>query len=76
MQYAFSFEIERICHTFYFNPIHLLTIYSMTWLSIEYFTLTHFMPLVSFDTPSKHEKTKGFLMLSGGIEKYQWHEMG
>ena len=38
--------------------------------------LTHFMPLVSFDTPWKHQRTKGFLMFSGGIEKDQWHEMG
>ena len=38
--------------------------------------LAHFMPLVSFDTPWKHQKTKGFPMFSGGIESDQWHEMG
>ena len=38
--------------------------------------LTHFMPLVSFDTPWKHQKTEGFLMFSGAIEWDQWHEMG
>ena len=38
--------------------------------------LTHFMPLVSFYTPSKHQKTFGFLMFLGGIERGQWHEMG
>ena len=37
--------------------------------------LTHIMPLVSFDTPWKHQKTFGFLF-SGGIERDQWHEMG
>ena len=37
--------------------------------------LTHFMPLVSFCIPWKHQKTSGFLMFSGGIERYQWHEM-
>ena len=27
--------------------------------------LTHFMPLISFDTSWKHQKTRGFLMFSG-----------
>ena len=39
-------------------------------------TLTHFMPLASFYIPWKLQKTRGFLMFSGGIEKDQWHEMG
>ena len=38
--------------------------------------LAHFMPLVSFDTPWKYQKPFGFLILSGGIERDQWHEMG
>ena len=38
--------------------------------------LTHFMPLISFDTPRKHQKTRGFLLFSGVIERDQWHEMG
>ena len=33
------------------------------------------MSLVSFYTPWKHQKTSGFLMFSGGIEKEHWHEM-
>ena len=33
--------------------------------------LTHFMPLVSFNTPENMVK----LMFSGGIERDQWHEM-
>ena len=33
------------------------------------------MPLVSFDTPRKHNKTKAFLMFSGGIKRDQWHEI-
>ena len=37
--------------------------------------LTNFMLLVSFDTPWKHQKTRGFMMFSGGIERDQWHEM-
>ena len=38
--------------------------------------LTHFIPLVSLYTPRKHEKTRGFLIVVGGTEVYQWHEMG
>ena len=34
------------------------------------------MPLISLDTPWKHQKTRGFLMFSGGIKRVQWHEMG
>ena len=40
------------------------------------FTLTHFMPLVSYYMPWKHEKTFGFFMFSGGVERNQWHEIG
>ena len=38
--------------------------------------LTHFMPLVSFDTPWKHQKTSDFFMFSGGVERDKWHETG
>ena len=34
------------------------------------------MTLVSFYTPWKHQKTSRFLMLTRGIEKNQWHEIG
>ena len=37
--------------------------------------LTHFMPLVSFDTPWKHQQARGFPMFSGGIERHQLYEM-
>ena len=40
------------------------------------FWLTNFMSLTSFYTPWKHKKTRGFLMLAGGIERDQWHELG
>ena len=36
----------------------------------------HFIPLVSFYTLLKHQKTSGFLMFSGGIGRDQWPEMG
>ena len=38
--------------------------------------LTDFMPLVPFYVPKKHKKSSGFLMISGGIKRDQWHEMG
>ena len=37
--------------------------------------LTHFMSLIFFNTPGK-QKTRGFLIFSGGIERDHWHEMG
>ena len=37
--------------------------------------LSPIMPLVSFNTPWKHQKTSGFLMFLGGIERDWWHEM-
>ena len=30
--------------------------------------------LISFDTLWKHQKTRGFLVFSGGIKRDQWHE--
>ena len=39
-------------------------------------SLTHFMPLISFDTPWKRPKTSGFLIFLGGIKRDQWHETG
>ena len=46
-----------------------------TTMHLEPTYLTHFMPQVSFYTPWKHQKTKGFLMFPGVIERDQWHEM-
>ena len=43
---------------------------------MTYTALTHFMPLAFFYTPWKHQKTSGFLIFSGGIERDQWHELG
>ena len=37
--------------------------------------LTRFMQLVCLYIPWKHQKTKDFLMFSGGIEKDQWNEI-
>ena len=38
--------------------------------------LNHFMPMFSFYPPWKHQKIRDFLMLLGGLERDQWHEMG
>ena len=32
-----------------------------------YTGLTNFMPLISFDTPGKHQKTRGFLMMFSDV---------
>ena len=37
--------------------------------------LTLFMPLVSFNTSWKHQKTRDFLIFSGCIERYQFYEI-
>ena len=46
---------------------------SSSWICIF---LIHFMQLVSFYTPWKHQKTFGFLIFLGSIVGDQWHEMG
>ena len=57
----------------YSLPDHLHLLQISIWIT-QFFT--YFMPLVSFDTPWKHQKTNAFLMFSGGVERDQWHEMG
>ena len=39
------------------------------------FLFTHFIPLIFFDTPWKHQKTRVFLVFSGGIKRDQRYEM-
>ena len=34
------------------------------------------MPLISFSTPWKHQKTFSFLLFWGSIKREQWREMG
>ena len=36
---------------------------------------THFMPLVSFNPFREHQRTRGFLMFLGDIEREQRYEM-
>ena len=62
---------------FLFEPIAIHEVFENTsFLLVNAFCISHFMPLTSFDTPWKHQKTSGFLMFSGGIKRDQWHEMG
>ena len=56
-----------------FNFIECVFIMQKSWqkaLSLQNYqiswTLNHFMPLVSFYTAWTHQKTRGFLMFSGG----------
>ena len=54
-----------------YNPVkHLLCCFLAKIIN----GLTYFIPLASFGTPWKHQKTSGFLMFSGRIEREQWHE--
>lgn len=47
-----------------------------TFVHNIYYYLTYSMALVSFCTPSKNKKPRSYLMLSGGTEKDQRHEIG
>ena len=49
--------------------------YILKWLycsSARRHEVNPFMPLISFNAPWKHQKTRGF-MFSGGIKRHQWH---
>ena len=45
--------------------------YKKKSLVTELIQLSYFMPMISFYTPSKDQKIRGFLMFSGGLEKGQ-----
>ena len=47
---------------------HYYYLDKLVW-SITNWFLSHFMPLVYFCTPWKHQKTTGFLMFSGDTER-------
>ena len=68
----FQSNIENVCLNFMCS----ISNYKSSDPYAKETKLIHFMPLVSFYTPSKHQKTFGFLMFLGGIERGQWHEMG
>ena len=52
--------------------------YVLTYLylsSVIYEVLIHFWPMFQFYTRWKHQKTKGFLVFSGGIKWEHWPEV-
>ena len=48
---------------------------SQSFTMVIFLALTHFVPLASFYTPCNYQKTRAFLMFTGGIERDRWHEM-
>ena len=49
----------------HWNDVNVEYTWSVCWVVIKsFFILTHFTPLVSFDTPWSHQKIRGFLMFS------------
>ena len=55
------------------NIYHILMSVLPLTLNMHLFAgITHFIPLI----PENIRKPEVFLMLSGGIERGQWHEMG
>ena len=42
---------------------------TMQYLHKRWSKITHYCPVFPFYTPLKHQKTKGFLMFSGGIKR-------
>ena len=45
------------------------------WHEMSQKSLTYFLPMFPFYTPWEHQKTKGFLVFSGGIKWEHWPEM-
>ena len=80
--YLRHFQIFDKIVSFPYKFLNVFRIRKANWIFEELSNLylivflTHFMPLISFDTPWKHQKTRGFLMFSGGLKRVQWHEMG
>ena len=50
---------------------NLLVLIKKKSLVTELIQLSYFMPMISFYTPSKDQKIRGFLMFSGGLERGQ-----
>ena len=69
---AFNFYLKKFQHEYF--PDDFSKYFRTVYFEKTY--LTHFLLLVSFDTPWKYQKTKVFLMFSVGIERDQWHEVG
>ena len=71
-------KLEDISHLFVVFVLLTLSRYILAELShkLKIWQLTNFMRLVSFYILWQHQKTRGFVMVSGGIERDKWHEVG
>ena len=75
---------QSICRANQLSGFYIRGTLVVNWLKLSFsvwlvyilrLLSAHFMPLISFYTPRKHQKTSDLLMFSGGIKRYQWHEM-
>ena len=67
------------CHERYFTTNQILQCFKSVTKSSRMpacYLLTHTKPKFHFSTPWKHQKTRSFLMFSGGIEKERWLDIG
>ena len=72
--YWFSQSTERKDICLRHQKLACEMIKNLNYCQYLYCQLTLFTPLTSLDTPWKHQKTRVFLMFSGGIKRNQWHE--
>ena len=61
---------------FIYKTRHWKSLSKYLWIVASIETLTHFSPMSHFYIPWKHQKTIGFLTVSGGIEMWHWTKMG
>ena len=69
LHWASPYTAARYFQLFHFQYVKWCKIINM-------YILGHFWPMLPFYTPRKHQKTKGFLVFSGGIKWEHWPEMG
>ena len=71
-----SSDVNEFDSTLFYETQHQFPVQKDFTISTESKQLPHIMPVISFYSPWRHQKTSGFEMFSGGIERDQWHEMG
>ena len=67
-------RVKDVCYPDSFRHIFMYAINFSNLIFASY--LTYLIPLFSYYTPWKHQKTRSFLMFLGDTEKNQWHEIG
>ena len=73
--YKYSYAIAACVRELFWNKILFSNIDCSQFFSF-WLALIHFQPMFYFNTPWKYQKTRGFLMFSGGIEVGHWLKMG